>query len=483
MNNIAELPMALNLKPANRDACIAMQRIKRAINGTDIARRSQKDKFNRHSLAVIPNLFRGLRIRYSRDHTGSPLPEMYLSEGLKSRSIIKVVDALIESGLIDHTKGYCDYKKKSGLQSSFTVTALFHEIVDGLQPEFRPVIVNPIVLRDPSSWSFASGKLKKLKGPPLNYQDTSYTRKQRSVLIRYNAFLSKYEVIHRSDTKSSRIYPALNRIFSGDFNHGGRFYADHGGYQQLSSDDRLELLIDGEPVAELDYNALHVRFAYGLSGMDYSKVIGGDPYTIEGVPREVAKLIVIIGINSTSKPRAIASIKRKLTDQGSPWADADIAHIFEQFTAYHSPIAEWFGSGAGRYFQKVDSDLMREILLACMDLEIVALPVHDSIIVPESKSEIAREIMISAFKDSGFGTALVTTQGREERSKEERGRQEEVGKVYSLVSENGFLPKLKRPHTQVKNPETPNKIYQLERHNKHFPSWINGEVITVHKEP
>lgn len=58
----------------------------------------------------------------------------------------------------------------------------------------------------------------------------------------------------------------LQRSFCrGSFDMGGRFY---GLIQHLDEDARERLLIDGEPVAELDFSALHTLMLYHEDGID-----------------------------------------------------------------------------------------------------------------------------------------------------------------------------------------------------------------------
>src|SRR4030095_8241907 len=54
---------------------------------------------------------------------------------------------------------------------------------------------------------------------------------------------------------------AARRIFAPDFSHHGRCYCAP---QNIPSDARANMLINGEPCVELDYSAMHPTLAYNI---------------------------------------------------------------------------------------------------------------------------------------------------------------------------------------------------------------------------
>jgi hypothetical protein len=46
----------------------------------------------------------------------------------------------------------------------------------------------------------------------------------------------------------------------------------------------------------------------------------------------------------------------------------------------------------------IESEILVDVLLRLIDVGVTALPVHDAIIVPESKAAMAKETMLSVFR-------------------------------------------------------------------------------------
>jgi hypothetical protein len=69
-----------------------------------------------------------------------------------------------------------------------------------------------------------------------------------------------------------------------------------------------------------------------------------------------------------------------------------------RIAARHAPIRAAFGQSLGPLLQLVDSEIMRRVLNACRAADIVALPVHDAVIVREDKEQEAVAIMRRVFR-------------------------------------------------------------------------------------
>jgi hypothetical protein len=94
------------------------------------------------------------------------------------------------------------------------------------------------------------------------------------------------------------------------WNKGGRLYSQgEDSYQRLHKDERLKMLIDGQPVVEIDVTASFLTILHARCGkpLDLSR----DPYEIEGLPRSVVKTWVTMTLGHdkfhTRWPREISA--------------------------------------------------------------------------------------------------------------------------------------------------------------------------------
>jgi hypothetical protein len=59
----------------------------------------------------------------------------------------------------------------------------------------------------------------------------------------------------------------------------------------------------------------------------------------------------------------------------------------------HGPIAHLFERGHGLRFMRTESDLIAAVTLVLFDRSIVALPIHDAVLVPRRNAVIAKAVM------------------------------------------------------------------------------------------
>ena len=149
------------------------------------------------------------------------------------------------------------------------------------------------------------------------------------------------------------------------------------------------LTIGGEPVAEPDYPAHHLRILYALCDLP----LPGDPYVLDGWDRGMVKLAVLVLINAPTLPSAVGAIRRRYGINSRT-----ALRLIEAIKARHAPIEAYFHSGAGRWLQRIDADMAERVLLGLIRQGCPALPIHDSFVVPAKHDGIAREQMVEAFE-------------------------------------------------------------------------------------
>jgi hypothetical protein len=87
------------------------------------------------------------------------------------------------------------------------------------------------------------------------------------------------------------------------------------------------------------------------------------------------------------------------------------ADIRESIYQFHAPIVPLFGTALGLQQQRMDSGVIVSVLLRLKAMGIVALPIHDCLLVPVHKAAITQSIMETTFKEiSGVEATAVITQ-------------------------------------------------------------------------
>jgi hypothetical protein len=74
-----------------------------------------------------------------------------------------------------------------------------------------------------------------------------------------------------------------------------------------------------------------------------------------------------------------------------------IAEVVEAIERKHPLISDHFHRGLGHDVQYRESQIMVEVLLSLKRSRIVALPLHDAVMVPKSGAATAREVMLDVF--------------------------------------------------------------------------------------
>ncbi len=204
----------------------------------------------------------------------------------------------------------------------------------------------------------------------------------------------------------------LRRIFSnGDqpdfaWDQGGRMYASgRENYQTAKKAVRATITINGQATTEVDLQGSHLTMLVGLGHVPRA-VLDGDPYFIDGLPREVVKHWVNMTIGHGKRhtrwpPQAVQDFREKQgIDLPSEYplmalGDAILKKLPILDSEGQSTLAGW---GELQFRES-------EILLSAMETlayehDVPALPVHDSLIVPELKGSLAISVLKQAFHAS-----------------------------------------------------------------------------------
>ena len=236
------------------------------------------------------------------------------------------------------------------------------------------------------------------------YDDDKTTLSLRQQMNDINAWLDTADI----SCSHSQVDPTqrrLRRIFNNsDFAQGGRLYG--GFWQAMSSDERQEhILIEGDCCVELDYGQMSLAILYGLTG---TKPPEGDLYDLsaEGIPtdyRKGIKTVIQALINSSKVPTKMPKGVRKLIP-----SRYSINDILEAVARKHPAIYPQMTSGIGMQLFRKESDILVDVLLTLKTQGIVALPIHDAVVVQDDNSDKAKAVMKKVFKEHTGITPDVT---------------------------------------------------------------------------
>ncbi len=171
-------------------------------------------------------------------------------------------------------------------------------------------------------------------------------------------------------------------------------------WQNIKREARKYVSIAGEPVIELDYKTLHPAILYSMVGSP----MPSDCYSIDGWPRALVKVALLILINAETKRRALGALihhdaMELVAPKASPAAQQAARKLFNAIRALHRPIEQFFASGVGAELMNIDSKIADTVMVNLLRRGILALPVHDSFLVQSSKEhELEAAVMDAAHK-------------------------------------------------------------------------------------
>jgi hypothetical protein len=182
-------------------------------------------------------------------------------------------------------------------------------------------------------------------------------------------------------------------------------------------------------VAEPDYHAHHVKILYALRGLPLRA--DEDPYIIDGWNRDLVKRAVLIIINASTLQSAVGAITQKFA------IDGDTArNLVDDIKARHAPIEAHFHSGAGRWLQRIDSEMAERVMLGLIRQGCPIIGVHDSFVVLVRYEGVALDHIDEAFKTviaeeqmSRIGRPLIGERAMSPAERKARSRAQDVTKV------------------------------------------------------
>jgi hypothetical protein len=318
-------------------------------------------------------------VSFSRRPASYTKRQRYCGDSFRHGPVLSAVADGVDAGLLEEDRVGPGSR---GRQSRFrATTALYGWLRD--RP-IRTCLHEPIWLRDDD---------RRL----VNYQDTALTRHMRKEVEAINAEMAHISVEFPGVAKEGSYWlaadghilprlPAVRRVFNrGSFKKGGRLY---GWWQGLRAAERAQLFLNKQLVLEPDYRQLHAAIIYAQRELPLT----GDAYETAEFPRAFGKMAFNIAINAKTYRGAVLAVANELELDR-----VTASKLLRVICAKHKAISDIFCSDLGVRLMKIDSDITLCAVQQCHRKGMAVLPVHDSLIVPETNAEEAGEIMRDAF--------------------------------------------------------------------------------------
>jgi len=263
---------------------------------------------------------------------------------------------------------------------------------------------------------------------PAKYINSDSYRRTIDVLQRHHQLLTTNDI--KSLTSTAITYECIDplmlkyqRKWKGNTGIGGRFYSP---FVSMPKEERLGITINNNSVGSWDFSQLHptllLLIQHGV-GVEPNMFTTGDIYSMPeypDIPRSGHKAFINTIFNAKSKDAAARSIatartwydlfddcwvvktyrKNERRDGEPVWPekplDAARAYI-DAFLFRHPAFENVAYKGLWGDLQLLDSSIMEEAMLRCNSRGIPVLPVHDELVVPRTKKEEVRQILVSSF--------------------------------------------------------------------------------------
>ena len=249
----------------------------------------------------------------------------------------------------------------------------------------------------------------------VEYTDTPITNAYRATLRSINAFLDASDIGFLDDNGPvvdpyRRTLRRHFKVYKGEapsFNKDGRLFG--GFWENLKADRRTHIRISGEPIAILDFSSMFPRLAYTKLGLTPPD---GDLYALDDLPsgyRSGIKLATNTFFFDHSKHRSVwpkvmgvgVGTDEDAKDPMHPAAQYDgllpagwtVGRTRQAILQRHPAFRKLHGKSVGHQLMFIESEVMIAVLTELQSRNVVALPLHDGLLVARSKAEEAMCVM------------------------------------------------------------------------------------------
>jgi hypothetical protein len=195
----------------------------------------------------------------------------------------------------------------------------------------------------------------------------------------------------------------LKRTFNNTWDQGGRMFG--GFWQTMPRPDRFKYIrIGGERVALVDYGQLFLRLAYAEADVmpplaDLYDLTGKDIFRPgwKNLRDARKKLINALFFKRGPLKQWPGATLREFSEMRLAFPPGTKPRdVIDAIKSKHKPISHLFERGHGLHFMRTESDLITAVTLNLFKRGIVALPIHDAVVVAVQNAPAAKRVMEKA---------------------------------------------------------------------------------------
>lgn len=242
----------------------------------------------------------------------------------------------------------------------------------------------------------------------IQYKDTPTTDLYRTQVEKINSWLASADIEFDETLRDTFIDARdrhLVRIFNNaSFEQGGRLFG--GFWQNIPKTLRKQgIQINGNDVVTLDFGQIAPRIMYGMAHQEpaFEDAYLVPPYGIKY--RDGVKKMFNTLLCAAQRPtRFPAGVRELFPDKA-----ITVGQVVDAILTTHKLVAQLFFSNHGLKVMHQESQILVSILLELMDKDIIALPIHDALIVESHHQSLVTDVMVNTFKTHTGITISVAT--------------------------------------------------------------------------
>ena len=336
---------------------------------------------------------------------------------LTYRSVNTVTDALIKGKYITFIKGSKVKEEVNSYKPTKKLELLLLPLIYEIQEEYSG--------EDKTLVIFKPKKDKKLKKPKGSNKlslltseviSKNHTMRRRSYfpelssdhpdiagLRTINEYLKDVTYALKSPVK--RIYSYEDPM------QGGRLYVRLQGLPDRRARIRINTLLNGKPVAEVDLSANHPRMLMAIDNEKLPANFYDDIAAKTKTTRDQVKFLITRSIGASNK---VISLKPDVDEKSWYLTDFILTYaqrdsIWSAIESDHPTLYSKFFQGNGIYLQGLEGDILMKTMLDLIGKNIPSLPIHDAIYVQrrdKAKAKTALEKAWMEVLDVSFKPAI-----------------------------------------------------------------------------